>query len=155
MHPETKTHYIRKEMQLHVECIAPPYMLNALPLPQESSVRQGSPELSVPLVGRKNPGGITSLPPYCGSLLRRPYSNLTPQELQGSLGGPANGNLTVMEEEGLATTSIWILADRVHTCFVPSSNPYQGFCSSAEPGQRHTLTRELSEQQMCLIWILR
>ena len=66
--------------------------------------------------------------PACGSLWGSPYSNLTPQELQGNLQSPATENLTVMEmEEGLATTSIWILADGVHTCFAQVAIPTNGF----------------------------
>lgn len=56
--------------------------------------------------------------------------------------------------KGLIITSTWILVDQVRICSGQSSNPNQGHCSSAEPRQRHTLTRELDRVQICLICIL-
>lgn len=44
---------------------------------------------------------------FCGN----PYSNLAAWEMQENPWGPAPGNLTVTEKrEGLALTSMWILA---------------------------------------------
>lgn len=59
-----------------------------------------SPVPLVTLVGKENLEGKPAILQHCGSLCRSPYSDLTPQGLQGNLWGSTPGNLTVMEKGG-------------------------------------------------------
>lgn len=63
----------------------------------------------------KEPRRNTQLSHCCGSLPGRSYPDLAPWGLQGILQGSFTGNLSVMEkEDGLASTSIQVLADWIH-----------------------------------------
>ena len=73
--------------------------MTASPLPRDNGASYGktSPEPLVPPVGEQNPVGIARPAQLCGFLCGNPYSDLTPQELQGDLQGSTTGNLTVIE----------------------------------------------------------
>lgn len=90
-----------------------------MPVPQASA----APELLVPSVGRK-PRRDKLCPQHC----RSPYSDPTPCGLQENLEWKNGIWLWQKRKEGLATASILILLDWVHTCtsqlVIPSSNSF-------------------------------
>lgn len=86
-------------------------------------------------------------PEYCGSLPGSPYSGFTPQGQQGNLQDSTTGNLIVIGE-------VQILADCIGTCKAQVVAPMSSFVHLQNQVVMHSVTRELTGVQACLIWVL-
>ena len=107
-----------------------------MPLPRASSApcRKVSLEPLVPPVGKD----ISPLQ-HCGLFCGRPYSDLSPQGLQGHLWSPASTNLRGMEK-GDCNKPV----HRAHTCSA-QVDPNQRICSSTKPCWWHTLNQGIQQ----------
>lgn len=111
---ETKTNCIRKEKQLHFDCIASP--------PSQCSTTQ-SLSLQFLQLEKGAPGEQPAPLLLHGSL----YSDLISQGLLGNVWGSTTENQWWKSGEGLVAISTCILADRVPTCSAQVLIPTGGF----------------------------
>ena len=130
--------------QVHGDCVA-------LFPGQHSITWRGLYSTSCSSSGKIEPKGYNQHhPTVVCFVVAAPYSDGTPWGLEGT------ENLTLKEKWGgtwsnehttLGRPSIYL--------WRPSSHPNQKLSSSAETNWWYTLTRELSEIQICLLWILK
>lgn len=134
-------------------------MLTRLSFPQASTAPCGeiSPEPPIPLVGKENPGKTTcTTSTLWVALWVSPYSNRTPQGLQGNQWGSTLGNLIMIEKEGGAHNNQHTNLGRSNSYLqCPKTNPNKQFSSSAEPSKGSTLTRKQDGVQIRLFQILK
>lgn len=123
-------------------------MLTTLLLPKASAAPLGKVSLSLPLhwrekrTWRDNQSSPSTVGHFVG--------------LQWNLWGSTTGNLTVTKKGGGAGNNQHMNLGKPSSCLqCPGSESNLWLCSSAEPRQGCTLTREIDGMQICLALILK